>query len=282
MAAIGHVGARWFRCGIATVATAFAYACAASSTQIVSIPQQGLRPAARVDQIDNYRTAAATVTSIVHRDLGFEAFPVTFRFFKDRDTFERALLQSGYDADLAHATATTMAAVGGYRNVLVNEHSLSGLRWSERVALIAHELGHSLQYEMGGGRRGSSDQWLREGFAEWLSIRVCERLDVGSMNSVLQNRRRILLSAGRSKTPRLDALVTFPQWVKVGQRQGTAAYALAFVAVDFLLERHGADAVLGYFKRFAVSQDREGNFRTAFGEELGSFQDALDKRVWGR
>jgi hypothetical protein len=55
---------------------------------------------------------------------------------------------------------------------LLNELRLSNLEWGDRVALLAHEMAHSFQYELGGGRRGTSDQWLREGFADWVAIGV--------------------------------------------------------------------------------------------------------------
>ncbi len=57
-------------------------------------------------------------------------------------------------------------------------------------------------------------------------------------------------------------------------------YALAFLAVDQLLERHGAAAVAGYFKRFAASEDRVTNFREAFGEDVESFEASLNATLW--
>ena len=262
---------------------ALASACASSSApQLVSVPQPGIRAVARLDQIYDYRTAAATITTIVHRDLGFPAFPVTYRLYPNRGAFERALLDSGYDPALARSTAKTMTAVGGHRAVLVNEMSLSMMAWPDRVAMMAHELGHSLQYEMGGGKRGASDQWLREGFAEWLSMRVIERLGEPLMARARRERQRELRATGRSKAPRLEDLVTFPQWVKAGERYGSSAYALAFLAVDIIVERHGVDAVVDYFTRFATSDDRLGNFRAAFGDDLTAFQETIVARVWGR
>lgn len=262
-------------------AAALACACAVShEPQLVSVPQPGLRPVSRLEQIFDYRTAAATVVAISERDLGFPSFPITFRFYPHDGAFENALLDSGYDPALARSTAKTMTAVGGHRGVLLNDLKLSVLAWPERVALLAHETGHSLQYELGGGRRGASEQWLREGFAEWLSVRVLERLDAASMRAVRRARHGDLRMAGRSRVPRLADLVTFPQWVRAGERHGAAIYALSFLAVDFLLERHGVGAVVDYFKRFATSEDREGNFRASFGEDIGRFEEALTARVW--
>jgi hypothetical protein len=264
-------------------AAALACACAVShEPRLVSVPQPGLRPVSRLDQIFDYRTAAATVVAISERELGFPPFPVTFRFYAHQDAFEKALLGVGYEPALARATANTMTAVGGHRGVMLNEMRLAMLPWGERVALLAHEMGHSLQYELGGGRRGTSDQWLREGFAEWLAVRVVERLDRVSLAAIRSARQSDVRTAGRAKVPPLADLVTFPQWVRAGERQGPAIYALSFVAVDLLLERHGVPAVVEYFKRFAVSEDRIANFRAAFGEDIDAFEAALSERVWRR
>jgi len=265
------------------VSLLFVSGCTVShEPQLVTVPQSGLRPVTSLDHVFDYRTAAATVAWIFEHDLGFPSFPTTFAFYPHREAFEQALLDAGYDADLASSTAKTMTAVGGYRRVLLNDAKLGSLAWADRVALLAHEFGHSLQYEFGGGRRGTSDQWLREGFADWLTVRVLERLDTVTMANVRRERQRQLRSAGRSNTPSLSDLITFPQWVRAGERQGVQMYALAFLATDQLLQRHGVAAVAAYFKRFAASGDRVTNFREAFGEDVETFEASLDATLWRR
>jgi hypothetical protein len=233
-----------------------------------------------LDEIGDSRTAAVTIASIFDHQLGIPRFPVTLEFYPHTDAFEKALLRVGYDVELARSTAARMTAVGGYRGVMLNDSKFGQLSRAQRVTMLAHELGHSFQYELGGGKRGASDQWLREGFAEWLSIRVVERLDGVSMASIRRDRQRELRGAGRSRTPRLGELVTFPAWVRASERYSDTMYALAFVAVDVLLERHGIPAVVEYFKRFASSDDRVANFRAAFGEDLESFEKALGGLLW--
>jgi hypothetical protein len=247
--------------------------------QLVVIPQAGLRPVTHIDRIFDYRTAVASIASILERDLGLAPFPVTFRFYPNRPAFEAALVAGGYDPNFARATASTMMAVGGHRGVLLNEGALGVRSWPERTALLAHELAHSLQYELGGGRRGTSDQWLREGFAEWLSIRVIERLDGISLGTFRLQRQNEVRAVGRAHTPALSAMITFRQWVEVSGRRGAAAYAHAFLAVDFLIEHHGIAAILDYFARFASSEDRAANFRAAFGQDLDAFESALTTRL---
>jgi hypothetical protein len=260
---------------VAAGACALACATAAGGPVLVSIPDPDVRPVSRLDAIFDYRTAAATATTIIERDLGFTGFPVTFEFLPGRGAFEQRLILAGYAPDLARTTAKTMAGVGGYRRVLINEGSLEAMPWPARIGLMAHELGHSLQYELGGGRRGTSDQWLREGFADWLSIRVLERLDASSLAAVRAARRREVRGARRSALPSLAELSTFAQWVAAGERHGAIVYDFAFVAVDFLLARHGQGPILEYFRLFAASSDRIGNFQHAFGEDLEAFERAF-------
>ena len=248
-------------------------ACATSDApRLVELPAPGVRPAARLDDSSDYRTAAATISHLFERRFGFAAFPVTLAFYPTTSAFEKGLLDVGYDADLARSTAGVMTAVGGHRGVLLNGAKFSAMPAAERMAMLAHEMGHCVQYELGGGRRGASDQWLREGFADWLAIRVLEHLDAASLEEIRRDRRRVVRSAGRSRVARLGDLATFPAWVRAGERHGETLYALAFLAADALLERHGMPAIVAYFKRFAASDDRAGIFRAAFGRDVEEFE----------
>ena len=267
-------------CLVAVTALCVSACLTSSEPHIVTIPQPSVRAASSLDEIGDYRTAAVTIAAIFDRQLGIPRFPATLEFYPHADAFEKALLRVGYDADLARSTAARMTAVGGYRGVMLNDSKFGLLSTPQRVAMLAHELGHSFQYELGGGKRGASDQWLREGFAEWLSIRVVERLNGVSMASVRRDRLRELRAAGRSRTPRLAELVTFPAWVRASERYKDTMYTLAFVAADALLERHGMPAMIDYFTRFATSDDRVANFRAAFGEGLETFEAQLNERLW--
>ncbi len=257
--------------------------CASSATpRLLAFPDSDIHPVATVYGIADYGSAAASVLAVMERDFGFKPFPVVFQFCPDAAAFEATLLEAGYDKALARDTSRTMQAVGGYRRVIVNEASLARQRWPSRVATVAHEVGHSLQYEWGGGQRGASDQWLREGFAEWLSMQVLDRLRGLSVDAARQAYSRALRHTvpSAARAARLDDMVTFRQWVELGKRRDNAAYAQAFLSVDFLIARHGLSAVVGYFQRFARSPDRAANFRAAFGEDLASFEAAAAQYLW--
>ena len=83
--------------------------------------------------------------------------------------------------------AVSSAAVGNYRRVIVNGSSLSRTLWPEWVRLLAHELTHSAERELINGRPSSADQWLREGFAEWVGFKVAEVFGAEEFSKSRQN-----------------------------------------------------------------------------------------------
>jgi hypothetical protein len=258
-------------------------ACASATPRVVTSSEVRSRPVARADWIHGWDSALATATTVMERELAVPRFEVTLHLYPGRRAFEQALLASGYRADFARDTAATMTAVGGYRAVLINEANLFEASWERRLALLAHEVAHSLQYELGGGHRGTSDQWLREGFAEWVSVRVMERLDGPTLEQARYRARLELRGRPLASLPALGTMVTFRQWVTLGQGpDGGVVYELAFTAADFLVRRHGAESVVRYFALFARAQDRARNFRAAFGEDVGEFERAFRAELSGQ
>jgi len=238
-------------------------------------------PVARVEWIGGWDSAMATAIATMERELGLPRFEVSLHLFPGREAFEAALVRSGYRSDFARDTARTMTAIGGSRAVLVNEGNLVAAPWERRLGLLVHELAHSLQYELGGGQRGTSDQWLREGFAEWVSVCVLQGLEATSLDQTRQRALGRLRGRQRAGLPPLEQMLTFPQWVALGQGpHAGVVYDLAFAAVDFLIRRHGFTRVVRYFELFTGSADRVANFRAAFGEDLDDFERAFREEVW--
>jgi len=258
-------------------------ACGAGrgSPRVLSSATIEANPVARVEWIGGWDSAMATAIAAMERELGIPRFEVSLHLFPGREAFEAALVRSGYRSDFARDTARTMTAIGGSRTVLVNEGNLVAAPWERRLGLLAHELAHSLQYELGGGHRGTSDQWLREGFAEWISVRVLQGLDASSLDQSRHHALGRLRGRKRAALPPFEQMVTFPQWVALGQGpHGGVVYDLAFAAVDFLIRRHGLTRAVRYFELFARSPDRAANFRAAFGEDLADFERAFRAEVW--
>jgi hypothetical protein len=253
--------------------------CAARLPEPVTLPQTGIGVPTHLDRIYHYQGALAAVASVFEHELGVAPFPVTVHFYPDVAAFERALVELGQDAEAARDTAEAMRGVGMHGRVLLNHDAMDRLRWPDRVRMLAHELVHSLQYALTGGIRGTSEQWLREGFAEWVALMTVDRLGGRSLRDLRAQQLAAFRASDRSRAPRLDDMVTFAQWVPLANRPDIAPYSQAFLAVDALVERHGAPAIIDYFRLFASTRDYRLAFRRAFGEERAAFEAALDEQL---
>jgi hypothetical protein len=261
------------------------------------------RPLRDLEQISTYPQALATTLDIMERDLELPLVEVSLVFVADTRRFKDLLLGIGYPPELAREAARRLIAIGGHRSMLINQARLERQGWPGRVSILAHELGHVLQFELGGGKRGTSAQWLREGFSKWLELRVMEALDGAddakawrqAIVKVRNPARTQVMTLGgpdsypewvertheRTRVPPLSALSSWADWVaQLGGAAGGALYDYAFVAVTVLLEEHGLPAVLRYFELFAERQDPAANFLEAFGESEEEFEERLQGIVW--
>ncbi len=138
------------------------------------------------------------------------------------------------------------------------------------------------QYELAGGRRGRSEQWLREGMAEWVAAWILERLGEERAH---ERRQRVLAAVAAVGSADHDPPLDL---VALGHPRGWQArllaagraqtYDLAFLLTDDLVRRRGIDGVTAYFRAFTESDDRFGHFHRAFGESIRDFEGtALDR-----
>lgn len=214
-------------------------------------------------------------------ELGVPSLGATLVLCPHQKAFERALVEDGMPVDLAWQVAGTLDAVGRPGKVLVKESSLGTLRWPRRILVLGHELTHTLQYALSGGRRSTSEQWLREGLAEWTSWRVLEKLGMGSLAIHRRHAEQRVAAAHRSHSlPDLFALRTGPELLAELRRNRTLPlYDQAFLAVDALIAEHGVEKLVEYFREFAESDDREANFQRVFGESHAEFVGRVSQRL---
>jgi hypothetical protein len=261
-------------------------ACASTpgGPRAISLDEIRGRPVEYSTGIADDERTLVSIATVMERDLGLPELRAVLHFYPNRQAFQSALEAAGYDADLARDTAAAMSAIGGFRRVLLNDSALRRLKWSQRIALLAHELTHTVQYEFSSGRRSTSEQWLREGFADWVSVYVLESLDLSTREGARQRALNSLRAVGeRRGLPILSDMVTFPEWVALSARPaGESIYEQAFLAVDFLIDRHHLSRVIAYFRLFAESDDRLRHFQTAFGEDLPAFEAAFRMHLDGR
>jgi hypothetical protein len=258
------------------LAAALTAGCVSGTRTSFDVPLGG--PVAgplRVDTGDR-DTLAAVATVLVER-FGLPLTPpLHAHFYGSQDAFELGLVTDGglEDRVMARDQARFAAGVGTARGIFIRADRVAAVPLVDRVGLFAHELTHVSQYELAGGRRGG-DQWLREGFADWIKYRALEAL---GLRAYADSRRQVIRKVARAgpadRFPALGVLVTNRQWTSARNDLGGAAtYDQAFLATDWLVERTSRDRVIDYFRRFGRRDDRVSHFREAFGMPPGAFAE---------
>jgi hypothetical protein len=255
-----------------------AAACARTpaAIEVVSLPAPGAPP--RTERLGRYETALADIVHGFEVHLGLPRIDVALILFPNRRAFEQGLLEIGYTPALARS-ASGFNAIGGARAVLVNAGLVDGFDRARRTRLLAHELVHSLQYRFSGGTRGASEQWLREGFAEWVACRVTAHLRLGTFDSLRGDLVGGLAGARIGLPPApLDKLVTFPEWVEAQGQYEAPLYVQAFIAAELLVELRGVAAIVRYFERFRTTTEYRLAFAEAFGLDRADFERLFVRR----
>lgn len=265
-----------FQFSAGALASAVALACATAVPSVEVVPAGGGAPAST--RSERYAKDAAAIAAAFESALQLPRVEVPLVLFPNRQVFAEGLRELGYTKELAE-TASAFDAIGGARAVLVNAQVVDRYDRRRRVRLLAHELVHSMQYRFGGGTRGESEQWLREGFAEWVACRVAAHLRLESFAGC---RDEVLapLALVRPGTPpaAFAALSTFPQWAEAQRRSDGRLYVQAFLGAELLIEAHGIPSLVGYFERFKTGTERREAFRASFGMDLAAFEKVLERR----
>jgi hypothetical protein len=264
-------------------------------------------------QISDYPEALSAIVSVMTGDLGLPAVEGTVKLYSNSTALESALAvelerdfhemaeliekqlgpqakerfyatQEGTIALAARQTATTAVAVALHKRILVNESLfLRRYSWSERIRVLAHELTHIVEKAFVNGRVTTTDHWMMEGFADWVSYKVLESLGLDTFAKSRERSVDKILRARQYQTfPLLSQLAKRTDWKTwAGTLGQEATYGQGFMAVDFLIDQKGLPAVIEYFRLFGKVRDRDRNFATAFGEPLSSFEQKFSKHLEG-
>jgi hypothetical protein len=226
-----------------------------------------------------------TVRAMLTKDIGLPLpESVNVFIYDSREKFRQGLIDEAWvspqGVDELAAFAVGLARPG---RVLLNGRAARGQQ--EWVRLVAHELTHVAQFHLAGGE-GRAEQWLAEGMAEHVAYQVLERLGRGTLaehRAVAREGARNQAAFARARLD-LQSLGSPRGFTLRHQREGSVeTYHLAFLMVDYLIEREGFPQVVNYLGRLK-SQDRASAFRVAFkqsieefeGEVLLHMQQALD------
>ena len=265
------------------VGTLLAGCAAVPRERQLAVTPGASRPAAA--NITNYQDAVDAIVSVMTNDLQLPIPRTSFtvNFYPFREALAQGLIGK-FNNDPTVAGDTAKFAVGSIRQtkeskqLLVNEQILERYGWPDRIGFLAHEITHIIHYELA-NKTNAGDQWLKEGFAEWVACRVTARLGLASFGSLRGDLIDELAGArfGLRHAP-FEQLVTFPQWVEARHRYEAPLYTQAFLAAELLVEMRGVPAVVGYFQRFEKTQDRAGAFTGAFGLDPADFERAFARR----
>jgi len=165
---------------------------------------------------------------------------------------------------------------------------LQGRPWSALVRVFAHEYTHNVEYLFSSLFHGS--QWIREGFADWVSLKVMDSL--GWQDYAISLHRAKLEVARQAKSlPTLAELEESKGWnVWANQPDGSIlTYRFAFLAVDKLMARAGVAGMERYFSKqdfasgFGISwRDFEKDVKASFAEPSATtrWAEKIDKPEW--
>ncbi len=279
----GRRGGRAAAFGLVAVLLA---GCAGRSLVLhVRLAPDSVAPARSAEPPTTYDAAIEAISAIIIGDLGLP-LPAEFTVFvyPDRAAYAAGLRGVGQmPARRASEIAAYSVGLGQAGHLFLNDGALRRGRPHAWLVVLAHELTHVAQYELSAGRRGSSEQWLREGLADWVACQVLERLG----QTRLSDEREAAMRAVGEDLSRLDAVPL--DLVDLGRPRGWEArhlqtgdgltYRLAFLMTAELIRRHGLPALVGYFGMFRTSDDRFGNFRRAFGQSLQEFEQDTIARL---
>jgi hypothetical protein len=251
-----------------------------AAPQEIPLPSQPPETPVVASGIVDYLTAAHAIIGVLTQKLQLPMPAYIMEVHGDVASFEAGLVRHlQLKPETAKSAAGFAKAAVGGRRIVVNEALLAKSAWPERIVTLSHEMVHATQLELAGHRSVVRYQWLVEGFAEWAAFQVAHELGVRALpaeRADMVTRVRTV----REKLAPLAQMDTLSQWIETRRERGfDAMYPYAFLAAEFLIERHSYDAVLAYFRRHRVSPDAAAHFEAVFGETLPQFQQALDAHM---
>jgi hypothetical protein len=256
--------------------------CGATSTGrtvvAISMDPAALTPPQDSHTLTTHDAAVRGIAGILVKDMHLPVpEQVTVYVYATRQVFEQGLVQDAHVSPVRAAELSDFAiGVGKRRQLLFNDEAYE-TRGREWLRLVAHELAHVSQIELAQGE-GRAEQWLAEGMAEWVAFSVLEHLHLDTM----AQRRAIARSGIKSHAALIAARLDLetlgsPRGFTVRHlREGSLpTYQLAFLMADYLITRDGLPRMIDYFRSFSEKQNRFENFRRAFGQSLGEFEQEV-------
>jgi hypothetical protein len=159
--------------------------------------------------------------------------------------------------------------------VLTSARGWTGSSPLQRQKIVAHELFHVLQNGLlGSANTFPRDQetvppggptWLREGSAELAGYTAIAEAGLGDLAQF----RRDRISDMKLGSPGV-ALESVATQGGAG-RNGGAPYSTGYVAVDYLVQQRGFDAIVDFYRQVGQGKTWQAAFESAFGRSIDAF-----------
>jgi len=250
----------------------------------------------------DYPRAMAAILTVMGRELKLPAVEVAVTLFLTQVTYEQGVVDDGArdleqlrkllgpaakalreDEFIANVrqTAVSTDAIGKHKRILINEWRLAKYPWPEWIRVLAHELAHTVEFQIADGRPPIWDRWISEGMGEWVGYKVVDAFGAATFAKSREQRLHVMHTARSFQTfPVMSQLATGPNWLSWARTLGReATYGQALFAVELLIERKGLAAVSEYIRQFKSTAAREKVFVSAFGETPAQFDEAFSKHL---
>lgn len=195
--------------------------------------------------------------------------PVDIVLAASKEEYERALVEVlKFSPESAAKFAKHNKGVSSWHIV---SYRLNGQSSERDIYMhIAHELTHTYQRYLATSRPPGKMTWLWEGMANVVPAQLVE---IQGIRKVAETRRGWLDYARRQTgRPELKVLLNQQQWFTAMDVYGIDnVYNVATLAVDYLAERKGQEALFAYVRAARTATDGAAAFRQAFGMELEVF-----------
>jgi len=246
------------------------------SPQIIPITYAPGTPIPTVSQQSDYSIQAAAIASALVSELQLPSFKSQLYVYSSLNDFKMALAKEIEDLTenaTVNSDVVATLAVCSHKKILA--YWSSRVPWAMRVKSLAHEMTHLAHFALGNWTCSRYEHaWLMEGFANWMTFKILERLSVNTFKAERDeflNGFRIFRS--KQAFPSLKLLSPYRDWLNMlDTYEYSGTYQQSFFAVDYLIERSGFESIVKYFTLFEHSTDADKNFKAAFGIEFTDFE----------
>jgi len=225
----------------------------------------------------------ATAWLIRHQlELPFPPSIKAFVYVNQATLVEGLVKVAGDSTDDAWDKGRYAAGVAARSGLFLRGDYLARMHRVARAGLLAHELAHVSQAQLREGGRGRAAQWLLEGHADWVKVRV---LDLLRYRSYAESRDLMVRTVVGSPTPvklfpDLQELARNSEWVASTNKLGApATYCQAFLAVDWLVERYGSAKLTEFLGRFSLESPPREHWAKVYPISYRQFLDEFRVRL---